>query len=75
MYTDYHIIMYARKSAPLCTDVGGAYGGQWASDGVRQTPRTRPPYWVRRGLQGQCYRTWGVVNLRDKCGVCDDVTG
>ena len=32
-----HIIMYARKSAPLCMDVGGAYGGRWASDGVRAT--------------------------------------
>ena len=29
-----HITMYARSSAPLCTDVvGGAYGGRWASDG------------------------------------------
>ena len=29
-----HITMYARRSAPLCTDaVGGAYGGRWASDG------------------------------------------
>ena len=82
-----HIIMYARKSAPLCT---GAYGGRWASDGVRvtrQTPRTRPPCWVRRGLHGVrtlCTVLWtlldlGVnghdVNLRDKCGVCDDVKG
>ena len=49
-------------------------------------PRTRPPCWVRRGLHG--VRTlftvlsdlWGGVNghgmnLRDQCGVCDDVTG
>ena len=43
-----HIIMYARKSAPLCMDVGGAYGGRWA---VRVTTRTRPRWWVRRGLQ------------------------
>ena len=34
------IIMYARKSALLCTDVGGAYGGRWASDGVRVTRQT-----------------------------------
>ena len=32
-----HIIMCAHRSAPLCTDVGGAYGGRWASDGVRAT--------------------------------------
>ena len=32
-----HIIMCACRSAPLCTDVGGAYRGQWASDGVRVT--------------------------------------
>ena len=25
------------RSAPACTDVGGAYGGRWASDGVRAT--------------------------------------
>ena len=46
-------------------------------------PRTRPPCWVRSGLQA-VLRTLsdlggGVnghdVNLRDKCGVCDDVTG
>ena len=29
-------------------DVGGAYGGRWA---VRVTTRTRPRWWVRRGLQ------------------------
>ena len=42
MYTHYNgnIIMYARRSAPLCTDVGGAYGGRWASDGVRVTRQT-----------------------------------
>ena len=46
-------------------------------------PRTRPPCWVRRGLHGVCTLLsdlgGGVnghgVNLRDKCGVCDDVTG
>ena len=48
---------------------------------VRQ--RTRPPCWVQRGLQG--IRTLCTVlsdlvnghdvNLRDKCGVCDGVTG
>ena len=32
-----HIIMYARRSAPLCTDVGVAYGGLWGSDCVRVT--------------------------------------
>ena len=35
-----HIIIYARKSAPPCTEVGGAYGGRWASDGVRVTRQT-----------------------------------
>ena len=35
-----HIIMYACKSAPLCMDVGGAYGGRWASDSVRVTRQT-----------------------------------
>ena len=35
-----HIIMYARKSAAPRTDVGGAYGGRWASDGVRVTRQT-----------------------------------
>ena len=29
-----------RNAHPLCTDVGGAYGGQWASDGVRVTRQT-----------------------------------
>ena len=73
-------------------DVGGAYGGRWASDGVRvtrQTLSTTYMPWVRRGLQGvrtlcTVLRTLsdlggGVngqgVNLRDKCGACDDVTG
>ena len=35
-----HIIMYARRSVRVCTDVGGAYGGRWASDGVRATRQT-----------------------------------
>ena len=30
-------LMYARRSTPLCT---GAYGGRWASDGVRATRQT-----------------------------------
>ena len=49
-------------------------------------PRTPSPRWVGRGLHGVrtlCTvlsdRGGGVnghdVNLRDKCGVCDDVTG
>ena len=63
------------------TDIGV---GWCACDNYK--PRTRPPCWVRRGLQG--IRTLctvlsdlggGVnghdVNLRDKCGVCDGVTG
>ena len=91
MYTQWHTIMYARNSAPPCMEVGGAYGGRWALDGVDKQckPRTRPPCWVRRDLQGVCtlctvLRTLsdlggGVnghdTNLRDKCGVCDDVTG
>ena len=69
--------------APLCTE---AYGGQRVSDGVRmtrQTPRTRPPCWGVRTLctvlQTLSDMGGGVnchdVNLRDKCGVCDDVTG
>ena len=63
----------------------GPVGVGWcACDNYK--PRTRPPCWVRRGLQG--VRTLctvlsdlggGVnghgINLRDKCGVCDDVTG
>ena len=85
MYIYHH---NARKSAPPCTEVRGAYG---ASDGVdkHSKPRTRPPCWVRRGLQGvrtlcTVLRTLsdlggGVnghdVNLCDKCGVSDDVTG
>ena len=28
------------KSVPPCTDVVGAYGGRWASDGVRATRQT-----------------------------------
>ena len=40
MYTHYNGIMYARRSAPQCTDVGGAYGGRWASDGVLVTRQT-----------------------------------
>ena len=81
-----HIIIYARKSAPPCTEVGGAYGGRWASDGVQDKhckPRTRPPCWVRRGVRTLCtvLRTLsdlggGVnghdANLRDKC---DDEEG
>ena len=35
-----YIIMYAHKSVPPCTDVVGAYGGRWASDGVRATRQT-----------------------------------
>ena len=52
-------------------------------------PRTRPPRWLGRGSHGvrtlcTVLRTLsdlegGVnghdMNLRDKCGVCDDVTG
>ena len=36
MYTHstYCIYIYARTSVPACMDVGGAYGGRWASDGV-----------------------------------------
>ena len=78
--------MYARKSAPLCTDVGGAYGGRWASDGVQDKHTYTPTLLGSEGSAG--VRTLctvlsdlggGVnghdVNLRDKCGVCDDVTG
>ena len=40
-HNNVRIYMYARRSAPLCTDVvGGAYGGRWASDGVRATRQT-----------------------------------
>ena len=35
-----HIIMCARNSAPPCTEVGGAYGGRSASDGVHVTRQT-----------------------------------
>ena len=35
-----HIIMCARNSAPPCTEVGGAYGGRLASDGVHVTRQT-----------------------------------
>ena len=35
-----HIIMYARNSTPPCMEVGGAYGGRWASDGVHVTRQT-----------------------------------
>ena len=46
-------------------------------------PRTRPPRWVGRGVRTLCKVLsdlgGGVnghdMNLRDKCGVCDDVTG
>ena len=46
-------------------------------------PRTPSPRWVGRGLHGVrtlcTVLSGGVnghdVNLRDKCGVCDDVTG
>ena len=46
-------------------------------------PRTRPPRWLGRGLHdyAQCLSDLGGgvnghdVNLHDKCGVCDDVTG
>ena len=31
----YNNVVYARRSAPLCTDVVG--GGRWASDGVPAT--------------------------------------
>ena len=84
--------MYAHYYNNVCTQVRTTVyvrgRGLWASDGVDKhyKPRTRPPCWVRRGLQG--VRTLctvlsdlggGVnghdVNLRDKCGVCDDVTG
>ena len=37
VYIYYH---NARKSASPCTDVGGAYGSRWASDGVRVTTYT-----------------------------------
>ena len=69
----------------VCTDVGGAYGGRWASDG----DKTNITHAHLVGFGGVCMvctvlRTLsdlrgGVnghdVNLRDKCGVCDDVTG
>ena len=65
-----HIIIYVHvRSAPLCTDVvGGAYGGRWASDGVRATRQThkRPPRWVGRGLQGVrtlCTVLWTLSDL------------
>ena len=32
-----HIII---RSVRVCTDMGGAYGGRWASDGVRATRQT-----------------------------------
>ena len=57
-----NLIMYGHKSAPPCTDVGGAYGGRWASDGVRATTINH----VHAHLVGvcmgsvhyaQCYRT------------------
>ena len=49
-------------------------------------PRTRPPRWGLKGVRTLCkvLRTLsdlggGVnghdVNLREECGVCDDVTG
>ena len=80
-----NVCTYARRSAPLCTDVvGGAYGGRWASDGVHHVHAHLV------GLGGVCRTLCTVlrtisdlgggvngndVNLRDKCGVCDDVTG
>ena len=76
--------MYARKSAPLCTDVGGAYGGRWASDGVTTINHVHDHLVGFGGVcrvsvhYAQCLGG-GVnghdVNLREKCGVCDDVTG
>ena len=44
--------MYARKSAPLCTDMGGDYGGQWASDGVRVTTTYTP---ILLGSEGSAW--------------------
>ena len=81
-----HTCINARTSVTAYTDVGGAYGGRWVSDDVHYKPRTRPPCWVRRGLHGvrTVLRTLsdlggGVnghdMNLHDKCGVCDGVTG
>ena len=61
-------------SAPLCTDVGGAYGGRWASDGVRVTRQTHVHDHLV-GFRGVCRVSLGGgvnghdVNLRDKCGV------
>ena len=75
------------KCMQVCTTVYGRGGrglqGPGASDGVRATTCTRPPRWAGRGLQGVrtlCTVLGGGVNghdvnLRDKCGVCDDVTG
>ena len=88
-------IMCARNSAPPCTEVGGAYGGRWASDGVRVTRQTlqttyTPTLSGSEGSAGGLYIICTVLrklsdlgggvnghdaNLRDKCGVCDDVTG
>ena len=42
MYTHYNGTHnnVARNSAPPCTEVGGAYGGRWVSDGVHVTRQT-----------------------------------
>ena len=88
--------MYTHYNGTYCTQVRttvygcgrglrGPVGVGWCACDKTST-RTRPPCWVRRGLQGVStlctvlsYLGGGVnghdVNLRDKCGVCDDVTG
>ena len=87
--------MYTHIMAQVRTTVYGRGRGLRGPVGIgwcacdKTNTCTRPPCWVRRGLQGvrtlcTVLRTLsdlggGVnghdVNLRDKCGVCDDVTG
>ena len=78
--------MYGRGGRGLRGPVGV---GWRACDMTHYEPSTRPPRCVGSGLQGvrtlcTVLRTLsdlggGVnghrVNLRDECGVCDDVTG
>ena len=84
-----HIIMYARNSAPPCMEVGGRglrglVGVGWCACDKTNTVNHVHAHLV--GFGGVCRgsvhyaQCFGPVNghdtnLRDRCGVCDDVTG
>ena len=60
-YVMAHITMYARRSAPLCVDVGGAYGGRWTSMNHVHAHLVGLGVVCRGSIHyAQCYRTWGV---------------